>query len=798
MFSMPGNSAFGRMGIAVAAFGFMTAMPAMLRAQSTNRVSGLITDQSGSVIVGAAVSAQDVATNVVSNTTSNDRGYYLLQLPIGFYSIKVSNTGFRSSLRERVEVSVGADVGLDFTLALASAEQSVEVVGGISPLLAPNSSSVETVVENELVLNLPLAVSGGMRNSADFLKLTPGYQGTTFSARLNGGVGLDQEVTIDGATVSPVAFGAGIQGSQNTVPGFAVQEFQVVGSNIEAQYGRTSTGVIKYVYKSGTNALHGSAFEYLRNESLDARNFFSPTVAKDHQNEFGVEAGGPVFIPKLYNGKNRTFFYMYYDGFRYSNSNPGSIYSLLTPSMRQGDFSAAGIPVIYDPSTTRSDGKGGFVRDPFAGNIIPQSQISPISSYFASLLPNPTLPGLSSNFKGLSTSTNNMDQGLIKIDQSFHNGRFSASYNHTTEPTVSQGPFGAILSGTFGNNQGRRAIVNWDQTISANKLNHFGASFNRWSFFNHQGNQTDLSTGSNLNQKAGLGGILDQTGQATVNASGYFLGIGGEVNRIAHQNWRITDDFNWIKGSHDYQFGISQTRYYTTGLQQAGGFTPFGTFSFGPQETGLPGNPNSGFGVASYLLGQVDSATYGQQPSQAFLFRNWGVYAQDRWKVRPNLTLTYGLRWEYEPPIRDKLDRLANFDPTLANPGAGNLPGALVFAGSGSGRTGKDQFANSWDKGFGPRVGVAYSFRKDMVLRAAYGVVYDTNAGPAIFLNQQGYFTQASVFPPFRKVLSSIRPLPTAPRLPGCSPTAPASRWWKTGTWGCKKCSVGCCWTLAM
>ena len=739
------NSAVRRFRALVSGLALISALPVMLQAQVSNRVSGLVTDQSGAVIVGAAVSAQDIATNVTTNTTSNDRGYFLFQLPIGRYNIRVSSSGFGTAVREKVEVSVGGDIAVDFTLALATAEQTVEVEGTVSPLLAPNSSSVETTVENQLVLNLPLAVSGGMRNSADFLALTPGYQGSTFSARLNGGVGLDQEVSIDGATVSPVAFGAGIQGSQNTVPGFAVQEFQVIGSNIEAQYGRTSTGVIKYVYKSGTNSLHGSAFEYLRNQSLDARNFFSPTVAKDHQNEFGVEAGGPIYIPKVYNGRNRTFFYMYYDGFRYSNSNPGSTYSLLTPGMAQGNFSAPGIPVIYDPGSTSPDGKGGFSRSPFPGNVIPQGQTSPISRYFAGLLPAPNLPGLSSNYKGLSTSTNNMDQGLIKIDQSFHNGKLSVSYNHTVEPTISQGPFGANLSGTFGDNQGRRAILNWDQTVSPNKLNHFGASFNRWSFFNHQGGQSDLANGDSLNQKAGLGGILDQTGQATVNASGYFLGIGGNINRIAHQNWRISDDFSWAKGSHSFQFGGSQNRYYTTGLQQAGGFTPFGTFNFGPQETALPGNPATGFGAASFMLGQVDSATYGQQPSQAWLFRNWGLYAQDRWKIRPNLTLTFGLRWEYEPPIRDKLDRLANFDPTVANPGAGGRLGALVFAGSGNGRTGKDQFANSWNKGFGPRIGLAYSAKKDLVFRAAYGVMYDTNAGPGIFLNQQGYFTQATV-----------------------------------------------------
>ena len=716
--------------------------------QGNNRISGIVTDPSGAVVTGAAIVARNLGTNLVTNGQSNDSGYYVLELPVGNYSIEVSKPGFRSAVRQRVTVTVGADIGIDFALAIGTAEQSVDVQAEENPLITPNSSQVQTTVEPELVQNLPLAVSGGIRNSADFLKLTPGYNGNSFAARLNGGVGLDQEVTIDGATVSPVAFGSGIQGSQNTVPGFSVQEFQVIGSNIEAQYGRTSTGVIKYVYKSGTNQFHGSAFEYLKNQALDARNFFSTTTNKDNQHEFGVEIGGPVVLPK-YNGRDRTFFYAYYDGFRFNSSNTGAIYSLLTPAMKTGDFSGAGLPAIYDPSTTRPDGKGGFIRDQFSCNgrlnVICPSRISPVSQYFASLLPDPNRPGITNNFIGSSKSTNNMDQGLIKIDQALPDGRLSVSYNDTRQPTTSTGSFGDVLSGTFGNNYGHRAILNLDNTISPTMLNHFDASFNRWLLYNHQGGQVYLGNGAGLNGKAGLAGILDTSGQATINAGGYFLGVGGGVNRIAHQNWRIDDDFTWVHGKHEFQFGINQTRFYTTGLQQAGGFTPFGTYNFGPLESGLPGTSNTGFAAASYLLGDVDQATYGQQPSQAWLFRYWGIYAQDRWKLRSNLTLTYGLRWEHEPPVHDKLDRLANFDPSLPNPGAGGRPGALIFAGKGSGRSGRDQFAEDWYGGFGPRIGIAWSATKSMVFRAAYGMMYDTNAGPGIFLNQQGYFTQATL-----------------------------------------------------
>jgi hypothetical protein len=167
--------------------------------------------------------------------------------------------------------------------------------------------------------------------------------------------------------------------------------------------------------------------------------------------------------------------------------------------MKQGDFSAAGLPAIYDPASTRSDGKGGFIRDQFSCggrlNVICADRINSSSKFFTTLLPDPNLPGLANNYKGVTSSSNDMDQGLIKIDQNIGKARFSASYNHTRQPTISQGPFGSTLSGTFGINQGRRVILNFDQTLAANKLNHFGASFNRWAFFNHQGDQQDLSNG---------------------------------------------------------------------------------------------------------------------------------------------------------------------------------------------------------------------------------------------------------------------------------------------------------------
>jgi Carboxypeptidase regulatory-like domain len=435
------------------------------------RVSGRSTDPSGAVVPAVRISAQNTSTNVVSATQSDGSGYYTLQLPSGNYTITESATGFGTLVQQNITVTVGGDVGLDFHLQVASSATSVEVHAEASPLINPNTSSVQTSVDNSLVSTIPVAISGSMRNASSFLQLEPGYNSTALS--LNGGAFGDQPVTVDGADVSAVGFGSG-QGSASwaaTVPSFAVQEFQVVGSNPDADVGRTSTGAVKYLLKSGTNQLHGSVFEYLRNTVFDARSFFQPKRGVNNQNEFGFELGGPI-------RRDKTFFYGYYDGFRYATSNTGVFYSLLTPGMKAGDFTAAGIPAIYDPSTTVSNGSGGFMRQQFSCNgvlnkICP-SAISPVSTYFASLFPNPTLPGLTNNFQGTTTSNSTTNEPLLKIDQVLSpTSRLSVSASWEGVLNLSNCPFGpALCAGSYSPFTGTREIINWDKTVSPNKGNY--------------------------------------------------------------------------------------------------------------------------------------------------------------------------------------------------------------------------------------------------------------------------------------------------------------------------------------
>jgi hypothetical protein len=740
----------------VIAVWLISATIASAQSNVSGRVSGRVTDQSGAIIPNAQINAQNTGTNVTSGTQSDSSGYYVLQLPAGNYVISVSSAGMATLKQDNVAVTIGGDAGLDFHLQVASTRTVVEVQAEASAeLITPNTPAVQLTVNNALVSTMPVEVSGTLRNADSFLRLEPGYNGTTGNGSLNGGSGSDQVTTVDGADVSGVGFGSGGQSIAYAmpVPSFAVQEFQVVGSNPDADVGRTSTGAISYQLKSGTNQFHGIVFDYNRNTIYDAKTYFEPTRGVDLENEFGFDLGGPI-------RRDKTFFYGYYDGYRYSTSNTGTYYSLLTPAMKAGDFSAAGIPAIYNPATTAANGQGGYSRQQFSCNgvlnVICPDQISPVSAYFASLLPNPTLPSLTNNYQGTTTSSNNSDQFLVKIDHALSpTSRLSGSYNWMRNPQISDCPFGNVVCGGSVNPfHGDRAIINWNKTISANKLNHVIVSFDLLDFYDRIGGQNSLTDGPNTNAKAGLG-FVNQTGTAhlavggTISPTGvistagiYFVGGGSNINKIAHSVLRVGDDYTWEHASHQMTFGFLSLHYYTIGVQGAYGSSNFGTFEFSPLESGLPGNSATGFNVASFMLGDVDAGGLGQNPSQAMQMPYYGIYGQDKWKIRSNLTLTAGLRWDYSEPVTDRQNKIANFDPNLPNTDAANTLGALVFAGNGPGRAGKRQFANAWYWGFGPRIGLSYAMKPNTVLRAAYGLMFDTNSAPAVYLNQQGFSTQ--------------------------------------------------------
>ena len=262
----------------VVTVGFLSVSAGFAQINVGGKISGRATDPTGAIMPGVHVSAQNAKTNVVSATDTDKSGYYLLQLPPGDYVVSVSATGFATLVEQNVSVTIGGDVGLDLHLQVATATTSVVVKGDASAeLITPNSSVVQTTVDNSLVTAVPIEVSGAMRNASSFLKLEPGYNGGAFSGSINGGAPTSQPVTVDGADVAPVGFGTGVGVPPFAagVPSFAVQEFQVVGDSADANVGRTSTGAVTYALKSGTNQFHGSAFDYNKNTAYDAKNYFA-------------------------------------------------------------------------------------------------------------------------------------------------------------------------------------------------------------------------------------------------------------------------------------------------------------------------------------------------------------------------------------------------------------------------------------------------------------------------------------------------------------------------------------------
>ena len=375
---------------------------------------GLVTDQNGAAVAEVAVTATNLATGIKSETTSTSAGVYVIGgLEVGRYRVEAQAKGFKTSITEDVEISTGTVSALNIALQIGELVQTVDVKEAVAPLLQTTTSEISTNVEQHVVMDLPLALSGDRRQVESFVFLTPGVTGTTFSKSFNGSPDLSQVAMVDG-----IAFtNAEVPGRFYTFspPFEAVEEFKVSSSLYPAEIGR-GFGVANYTLKSGANDFHGDLFEFLRNDKLDSRGFFAASRPITRQNEFGGTIGGRIF-------RNRTFFFAAFDGFRLRGGSANrSLVTVPTDAFRQGDFSALvdssgnQIP-LYDPSTTRSDGNGGFVRTPFPNNQIPLGRLDPLAAKVFALMPQPDYPNLiSGNYISRANSPASKNDMAYKID----------------------------------------------------------------------------------------------------------------------------------------------------------------------------------------------------------------------------------------------------------------------------------------------------------------------------------------------------------------------------------------------
>ncbi len=692
----------------VACLGLLLALSHPVFGQALSGVVGTVTDSAGGTIAGARVTATNDATGVAKTVTTNSSGSYeVTDLIPGAYTIKFELAGFETSIHNGVGIDVGRFPTIDASLAVGNTNITVEVKENA---IAINTTQPDlgTTIENAVVKELPLQVSGGRGRQIDsFIFLAPGVTGSSFSHRINGGVDFQNEVVFNGVPMAQ----SETQGFQTiwNPPFELVNEFNVLRSSFSAQYG-LAQGVVTYHTTSGSNKLHGDVFEILRNNFFDARGAYNDTTPVYKENNYGFSIGGPIIIPHLYNGRNRTFFFATAEWDRLNQAQTGKV-SLPTAAEKAGNFSA--LPTIFDPQTGK----------PFPNNTIPQNRFSPLAQSLLQYSPDPQLPGVSNNqtsFLGTLPTRQNpwgftIDHNITE-KQSIHWSEWRDPLSSFGTKSGSQFALGNPLSSYAAYpDLGTVFILNYSNTITPNLVVTAGASW-----LGELNNQLSLSRGVSFAAAPGnfqLPGI-------NFNGPNSPTGFGSSNTNSVNRKLGFVADNNylWILGKHTLNFGFEFRRTWQDDneCQQCAG-----NFNFSNNQTADPNNlSNTGNSFASFLLGQVDSAD--RIGSQELRLRNadYSPYIQDDIKLRKNLTINIGIRWDVMVPFNEANNTVVFFNSKIPNPAADGLLGAAQKFGSGfPGAAGFNRADIKWNH-ITPRFGFSYSPNSKTVIQGGISQNY--------------------------------------------------------------------------
>jgi hypothetical protein len=710
----------------------LLAAPLAAQVGGSGTVKGTVIDPSGAVVPNAAVTAANMATGVETRREATAAGLYVIApLPAGSYKITASAPGFRTLVQEQVVVDALSTLEMNLKLEVGATAESVTVTAA-PPELNTADARMGRTVRNDMYTALPLAMGdGNPRNPAAFIYLMPGVQeGGTFGF-VNGGQSFSKDVYLEGLPITDAVRQGESRAMQYGVSVEAVDQFQVETSGQSVEF--NGQGSENYTIKSGTNALHGSMYEYLRNTVLDSRGFFSPKRPQQNQNQFGFTIGGPV-------KRNRVFFFGSYDVYRYRVATDYRFVSIPTMKMRTGDFSELAVGV-FDPAATVCPGGANCTRQPFAGNLIPASRISPASKFFQAPMPAPTHSGIANNFlnnnKGVGFNNANVN---IKVDLNATDAhRFSVLFSrgsHNQSSAVRGNPVPLPLPFVV-----TRVV---DEVPTVGQIKHtwvmnatmvnqvsFGAS-RLWIPI------TNPTIDGKWVEKAGIKGLppgdatesFPEVSFAGPNSPQGWRGTDARPFLDALNNFTLQDNFQWVRGSHSVKAGFQLQRLQDNYRARWDGTLFIGAFS-NAQTAGFTAgrlDSASGNSYASYLLGTLNSSTVTEDSvvTSGARFRNYAWWFGDDWKVTPNLTLNLGLRYDLMYPYVEVRDRVSWFNPDIPNAAAGNFPGALQFGGPGQSPLYcncptriKTQY-NNW----GPRVGFAYKLGDRTVVRAGYGMMY--------------------------------------------------------------------------
>lgn len=739
-------------------------------------ITGTVTDPSGAVVANAPVTVRNLENGQVFSASSTETGNFTVsQLPIGDYDLTVAVAGFKSYSHTKFHLAAAQTMREDVTLEVGQTSESVTVTAEAS-LLKTESSEVAQNVTLSQLNNLPILAVGasnsGFRDPFASVRLVPGIRYSNSAATggnavtsmvINGTPANTYQTRLDGMTMNPTAprtAGATMQ-TQPSVD--ALEEVAIQTSNFAAEFGAAGGAMINMVTKSGNNTYHGGAYDYGNNEGLSAHAPYTGLRAKVRQTDYGVTLGGPLWIPKVYNGKNKTFFFFSYEQFRQRNTfnTPNTV---PTQAYRDGNFSnlinvenrlvttAAGPALdalgrqiqsgtIFDPASQAIAANGNAYRNPFPGNQIPVARFDPVALKILPLVPLPQGSNfsrglLTDNYINPTDSTRHSNIRSIKLDQNMGDkGRISL-YLQETNTLVNRTPTGLsplpdlISSGSESFSSGTTARLNYDYTITPRLLLHAGIGWNDNDFILRA-----LVSNYNAATELGLRGGLSAkyfpvilTSASTNNAIGGMSQLGNSGPTASFDRRPSTTvSASYVTGSHTVKLGLDyrQEKFpqFIDALSQ-------GQYTFGNSMTEQPSllgstlnNGFVGFQFASFLLGGMSTVQMNAPIALAAIKSQTGLYVQDTWKVTRKLTLDYGLRWDYGTYAKEQYGRNSSIGLLVPNSSAvGRLGGAQFEA------TCKCKFAANYPYAIGPRLGAAYQINSKTVLRAGVGVVYNATA----------------------------------------------------------------------
>lgn len=752
--------------------------------KDTGSIVGTVKDPTGAVVARASVAVTDIERGQTFHTTTSEVGEFVASpLRVGRYTVTVEKSGFKKAVSEAVELNVQGRVAVNITLQVGLLTEEV-LVTGAAPLLETETSELGQVVDRKRVTNLPL----NGRNFAQLALLTTGTAPSEPGARDEGGFGfsangarsLQNNFLLDGVDNNSNL--PDLLNETNFViqpPVEALQEFKVQTNAYSAEFGRGNGAIVNAVIKSGTNQIHGSAWEFLRNNKLDGRNYFDPVgkpAPQYQQNQFGATFGGPITIPRLFDGRNRSFFFVDYEGFRVRQAQTQT--GFVPPTeWRTGDFSS----LIDYTTVTGTDCNGvntyaGEIFDaklaqvfkdpndpnfhppcgvPFQYdntgkplNIIPATPVvagggslDPLALRLAALYPaaGPIDPNSGNNFVANPVRRETRNNFDVRVDQKFtdkDNTFFRFSYEN--QPSFIPGTFGGLADGGgfFSGDEDfsyRSFATSWTHVFHPELINEFRLGYNRVNAQRLQLNaNNNVSADPSINFPGvpfapGIGGLPQLTFSDVAQlGSPTFL-----PSKELQNSYTLSENLTWVRGRHTWKLGTEIRREEFTIFQPA---APRGILDF---NSTLTDNPDpaaigtGGTGFASFMAGLTDGGSINNLHNVDYFRNTYAFYAQDDWKITPSIVLNLGLRYELFGTVTDRLNDMGNFDlsspsnPTIFVP-RGQTAALTPFIAQyvKISPTGSRGLINSDLNNFAPRIGMAWQFRPKDVLRAGYGIFY--------------------------------------------------------------------------